>query len=260
MTKLGESDNERQLRAEIDRLNGLIRELGRANSDLLMQYQNRPQEDIQNLRQEIDGLTKTDIQRLRQEIDGLTKTIEQRNAEVNGLNAKIDRLSNLRRSLVEDLHETDKVILRIRYRRPLWLQAEHKPDDRLGFVLMPYRAALEPVYDTIERVLKTNGCHCLTAKDMTRQDIMAAIWQGISAARIVIADLTGPNPNVAYEIGIADHLGKDLILLSQTDCPRKIPFDFRGQRLVVYSPSDLKCLLDNLDKRVKDILTRREET
>lgn len=40
----------------------------------------------------------------------------------------------------------------------------------------------------------------------TPTDIMDDIWQGIYAADFIIADITGRNPNVLYELGIA-HTG-----------------------------------------------------
>lgn len=60
---------------------------------------------------------------------------------------------------------------------------------------------------------------------------MNGAWQGICRAGLIIADLTGGNPNVTYEIGLADCLGKEIILLSQTT---KVSFDFVGQRLIIY--------------------------
>ena len=43
------------------------------------------------------------------------------------------------------------------------------------------------------------------------------------------------NSNVSYEIGLADVLGKEVILLSQT--PDDVPFDFLGLRLITYENS-----------------------
>ena len=52
-------------------------------------------------------------------------------------------------------------------------------------------------------------------------------------ARIVIADITGRNANVFYELGMAHAFGKDVILLSQNE--EYIPFDLNRFRHCIYS-------------------------
>jgi hypothetical protein len=54
-----------------------------------------------------------------------------------------------------------------------------------------------------------------------------------------------------YEVGLADVLGKDVVLLSQT--PNDVPFDFLGLRLVTYENSigGVRRLSDELRKRLE---------
>ena len=78
-----------------------------------------------------------------------------------------------------------------------------------AFVLMPFapdfddvftsiiRAPLEAEGFTVERVDESRGT----------RNIMHDVLQGIALADLVIADLTGANPNVFYELGIAHALG-----------------------------------------------------
>jgi hypothetical protein len=49
-----------------------------------------------------------------------------------------------------------------------------------------------------------------------------------------VADLSGANPSVTYEVGLADVLGREVIMVCQGT---KVPFDFLGQRLVQYEDS-----------------------
>ena len=81
------------------------------------------------------------------------------------------------------------------------------------------------------------------------------IWEGICKARVIVADLTAKNPNVTYEVGLADVLGKDVILLSQT--PEDVPFDFLGLRLITYENSigGVRKLSDELRKRFERFTT-----
>ena len=49
------------------------------------------------------------------------------------------------------------------------------------------------------------------------------IWEGIKKARCLIAELTGRNPNVMYELGLAHALQKPVVLITQNHCcPAKL--------------------------------------
>jgi hypothetical protein len=68
----------------------------------------------------------------------------------------------------------------------------------------------------------------LVDADQIIDDILSLIWR----ARVVIADLSGKNPNVFYEAGIAHTLGRDVILAAQS--MDDVPFDLRPLRTVTY--------------------------
>ncbi len=54
----------------------------------------------------------------------------------------------------------------------------------------------------------------------------------IDRSHVVIADCTGRNPNVSYEIGIAHTLGREVILITQIEAD--VPFELRHLRYVAY--------------------------
>ncbi len=60
---------------------------------------------------------------------------------------------------------------------------------------------------------------------------MDGVWSSICSAKVLVEDLTNRNANVAYEVGLADGIGRDIILLSQTT---SVAFDFLGMRLIRY--------------------------
>ena len=64
---------------------------------------------------------------------------------------------------------------------------------------------------------------------------MNDIWDAINEAYIIVADVTGRNPNVMYEIGMAHTVGKKVIILTQT--MDDVPFDLRHIRCIVYEDS-----------------------
>jgi len=69
----------------------------------------------------------------------------------------------------------------------------------------------------------------------TPTDILEDIWQAINSADFVIADITGRNPNVLYELGIAHTLAKPVLILSkQAD---DIPIDLATRRVILYGRS-----------------------
>lgn len=62
--------------------------------------------------------------------------------------------------------------------------------------------------------------------------IMPDIWRFLSEAKVLVADLTGRNPNVFYELGLAHALQKPVILV--TSNLDDVPFDLRGLRVLGY--------------------------
>ena len=62
-------------------------------------------------------------------------------------------------------------------------------------------------------------------------EIIAHIVENLVEADIAIADLTGRNPNVFYELGVRHAVNDNTILLA--DSEEDIPFDLRGQRLII---------------------------
>lgn len=68
--------------------------------------------------------------------------------------------------------------------------------------------------------------------------ISEQIKDALARASVVIADITGVNPNVMWELGYADGQGKPIVILNQD--PSSSPFDMVDRRQVSYhrSPTD----------------------
>lgn len=103
------------------------------------------------------------------------------------------------------------------------------------FVLMPFNAELQALYeDHIRPIGATLDLTVARADDFSNTGpVMSDIWNSIYAAKVLIADCTGRNPNVFYEIGIAHTLGKPVILIAQDESD--IPFDIRHLRYSAYN-------------------------
>jgi hypothetical protein len=103
------------------------------------------------------------------------------------------------------------------------------------FVIMPFREGLRPVYeDHIRPVAEGLGLTIGRADDLfTTHRIIDDIWASLSSSRIIIADCTGHNANVFYELGIAHTIGKPVILIAQSEAD--VPFDLRQFRYIIYT-------------------------
>lgn len=103
------------------------------------------------------------------------------------------------------------------------------------FVLMPFEAPFDSVYDkAIKPTFEEIGYEVNKADSMdSSQNILKDIVNGIEDADLIVADLTGLNPNVFYEVGIADGLGIPVLLVTQDI--DELPFDLRGYNVKEYS-------------------------
>ncbi|MDX2161154.1 MAG: hypothetical protein SF162_07515 [bacterium] len=129
-------------------------------------------------------------------------------------------------------------------------------EKRVCFFLMPFtlpygeyfylqvRAHLEARYPTLE-------CQRVdTRSDTEAESIIDAIRLAIQSAAIIIADLTGANPNVLYELGMADAWDKPVILVSHDD-PKTSPFDVRHRR--IYALDHPAAFFQQLDEAFESI-------
>lgn len=138
---------------------------------------------------------------------------------------------------VKDVDLYRAVILagRVERSRPtVFTIPEHeKIDQRQLSVMMPFGGQCAGVYDAIKDMAIANGLKCNRADDICENDhILADIVSLIDRSRIVIIDLSGKNPNVLYEAGIAHTLGRQTILLTQN--ADDVPFDLKPIRYIDY--------------------------
>jgi len=110
---------------------------------------------------------------------------------------------------------------------------------RGAFVLMPFDAEFSSVYsELIKPALENAGYEVERADEpLERQNVLRTIVRRIYEAELVVADLTGGNPSVFYELGIAHGLGRPTVLIAQAPdgAPSDVPFDLRSYRIEFYS-------------------------
>jgi len=131
-------------------------------------------------------------------------------------------------------------------------------DKRRCFIVMPFGDQdLQVVYEDFVKPILVDGCnlHCERGDDVFGSNvIMEDILRSISAADVILADLTRKNANVFYEVGICHALGKPVLLLAQSI--DDVPFDLRHRRVLLYdySPRGCKRLEGTLRQNMNAVL------
>jgi len=139
---------------------------------------------------------------------------------------------------------------------PIFKSNDTRIDERLLFTIMPFTEKWsDRIWDKILKPIALDeGMNPIRANDLYGRDIMEDIWQSILKSKIIIADITGRNPNVFYELGIAHTLGKEVILLTQR--VEDIPFDLNRYRHIIYEDNydGYEKLKNELKATIRDII------
>jgi hypothetical protein len=107
------------------------------------------------------------------------------------------------------------------------------------FVMMPFAEPIGSYYKSIyETAITKAGLRPIRADDeiFATGKIIDQVWDGITAAKVLVAELTGRNPNVFYELGLAHALNKPVVLVSSNQSD--VPFDLKHIRVIYYDMRD----------------------
>jgi len=118
------------------------------------------------------------------------------------------------------------------------------------FVLMPFTSDFDDVYQLgIKATCGELDIYCERVDEQIFQEsILDRIYNQIAKADLIIADMSGKNPNVFYEVGYAHALGKNVILLTKE--AKDIPFDLEHYPHIIYD-NKIVNLKNELKKRLK---------
>lgn len=118
------------------------------------------------------------------------------------------------------------------------------------FVLMPFDEDFDDIYKFgIKGAAEDVGAYAERLDEqLFVEGMLDRIFNQISKSDVVIADMTGRNPNVFYEVGYAHALGKIVLLLTKDS--KDIPFDLTHRQHIVYSGS-IKTLRSQLAESLK---------
>lgn len=120
------------------------------------------------------------------------------------------------------------------------------------FTMMPFHSEFNDVWNEIKQTISSinyNENHpvefyCIRLDEVTYpRNIIDNMMELIRDADICIADVTGGNPNVMFEIGYAYALNKPVILLIQNSTV--VPFDISTDRQIRYERNNLHATLSS---------------
>jgi hypothetical protein len=125
------------------------------------------------------------------------------------------------------------------------------------FVVMPFAPEFDDVYALgIGPIPEKLGCVAERADDIEHNlGVLEVLQQKIRDCDIVVADTTGLNPNVLYEVGFAHAIPQDVVLIQRTDS-KELPFDIRGQNCIFYP--NIVHLRERLERRLRATLTSKQ--
>ena len=102
------------------------------------------------------------------------------------------------------------------------------------FVMMPFGQWSDVYYREVYiPAIKEAGFEPVRGDEIfSSGSVVEQIWEQIDKAKVLLADLTGKNPNVFYELGLAHAARKPVIFTS--GLLDDVPFDLRHLRVIIY--------------------------
>ena len=131
--------------------------------------------------------------------------------------------------------------------------SNYKP---FAFVLMPFDSKFSDIYRYgIKQAAEESGVIAERVDEQNfSETILERIYRQIENSDFIIAEMTGKNPNVFYEVGYAHAIHKLCALITQS--ADDIPFDLKHHTHVIYDGS-----IDNLKSQIiPKIQWMKEET
>ena len=132
------------------------------------------------------------------------------------------------------------------------------------FVILPFSKKFVDVFHAITEAAERSQEYTGIKYEVVRADnlpvgahITDSIQKALTESDLIIADTSGANPNVLYEVGFAKALDRPIVLINQRDY--QIPFDINGLRFVLYDRERLtKDLVPHLMDAISDGITNPE--
>ena len=104
-----------------------------------------------------------------------------------------------------------------------------------AFVIMPFAQEMRRNYDlVIGPALRRGKVRPIRADEEQSGHIHAQMLSRILESGLTVADISGTNPNVFYELGVAHSLRSRTLMVVREDCAKTIPFDVMPYRVFIF--------------------------
>ena len=130
------------------------------------------------------------------------------------------------------------------------------------FIIMPFDKKFDDIYDNIklamQKAVPGEQIYCYRLDEIRSAGrITDDLISEIEKALLCIADVSGNNPNVMWEVGYAMALKKPVIAITQHH--ELLPFDIRDMRVIEYDRDRLSVTLrESLVESIKATLAKYE--
>ena len=125
-----------------------------------------------------------------------------------------------------------------------------------AFVIMPFDEGFTDLYElAIKGACEAAGIACSRVDEQhIDEHIVETIYQNIRSCDLIIADLTGSNSNVYYELGYAKAHGKRILAMTQNI--EELKFDFRSYNVLRYEKNKQSELKEKLTRQISTNLSK----
>ena len=125
--------------------------------------------------------------------------------------------------------------------------------------MMPFSSEYLPLYEqSVKLAIVEQGFEAVRTDHLNLVGNVVEVLRGaINSCDCAIAVITGHNPNVMYELGLAHAQGKPVILLAECDLDeaqfKDLPFDLRNEYVIGYK-QDWASLREKISVVLKQVL------
>ena len=129
--------------------------------------------------------------------------------------------------------------------------AEVLIDPKLAFILTPFTKSEQRTFEAIQKGCSNAAFRAVRGdEERITGPILPHILRQIASARVIVANISTRNPNVFYELGIAQALGKPTILVSRS--VEDVPFDLQSTQIIQFS--DIRELSSKVSDEIRKVI------
>jgi nucleoside 2-deoxyribosyltransferase len=152
-----------------------------------------------------------------------------------------------RNSIVAFFSSPDE--LRVKIVESLLRYQTERSEPKRALLLIPFSQKYEEIRLQLTKLIETLGIVIVRFDDIKPGARWAnAIADAIKTSDLIVADVTGANPNVMYELGYAHALKKPTILLADYEGISHLPSDVQSYQILTYEPTQIAALRNHLSR------------